>query len=453
MHTQPEHLQQLEAFLQKNPDIETFEVLITDLNGLLRGKWLPRESIKKVFSGDFKMPLSTVVADIWGRDVPVICDATGDGDGLCTPILSSLKRLNWLKRPTAQLFLQLNDQEGPCGFDPRVVLKNVASSFQTLNLRPVSAPELEFFLVLEKRQDDGTPIIPNSRFNGHSKIGGQVFSTDIMQEYAEVMHGIRESSKEMQLPLDTLVKELAPGQFELNLHHIEDPVIAADNAQMLKRVIKGVAQQHGFIASFMAKPFAQYAGNGLHTHISVLDENGRNIFNDDTPSGSQLMRFAIGGLAQTMNDTFLLFAPHLNSYRRLKANSHAPVTPTWGYENREAAMRIPNGCNKARRIEYRVGGADANPYLTQAAILAGILHGLENEIEPSAPLTVDSPKQQPTLPRYWSDALRSFEQSSYIPKALGADFHHAYSAMKQCEQREFESDISRLEYDTYLVTV
>ncbi|MGH1373132.1 MAG: glutamine synthetase family protein [Cellvibrionaceae bacterium] len=443
---------ELERFLEQHPDIQTVEVLLTDLNGVLRGKWLPIDNIQRLVDGNFKMPLSSVAPDVWGRDVPSLCQATGDGDGICQPIAGSLKTIPWLKRPTAQLRLRMTEDNGAAwGYDPRVVLETVYQRYRERGLNPVTAPELEFYLFLEQRTPLGAPELPCTRINGNSQIGGQIFNTDAMHEYADLLHDIREACSELGVPLDTIVKELSPGQFELNLHHVDNPLLAADNAQQLKRIIKSIAQQYGYIASFMAKPMADLDGNGLHIHASIIDDQGNNIFDDGSDKGSDHLRHALAGLQQTMSDTFLIFAPHMNSYRRFKAGSHAPVAPTWGYENRDVAMRIPNGDHRARRIEYRVAGADTNPYLAMAALLAGMLYGIDHKLEPTPAMATGYSEQKPTLPRTWIDALKAFEQSDYVKSELGQAFQDAYSAVKDFEQRQFEGNISAFEYDSYLI--
>lgn len=446
-------IEQALKFLRDNPDIETFEVLCTDLNGALRGKWLPRNKLEEICRGDeFKMPLTTVTPDIWGRDVAALCSLTGDGDGPCTPIISSLKRLPWLERPTAQMFMQMHNTDGSLwGYDPRVVLKNVFAKYQALGLRPVSAPELEFHLFSEQRGHNGAPAMPANRCNGGTHIGGQLYGIDAMQEQASLLHEIRETAAAMDLPLDGLLKESGPGQYEANLYHLDDPLQSADNSQLMKRVIKGVAQKHGYIASFMAKPFGDEDGNGLHVHTSVLDSDGNNIFDDGSEEGTEQLRYAVAGLAATMPDSMLIFAPHVNSYRRFTPGSHIPVAPTWGYENRDAALRIPAGNPKARRIEHRVAGADANLYLIQAAILAGILHGLSNKLTADDPVNDSSQTTIASLPLSWHKALTAFDQSGFIKEYLGEPFHEAFSAVKRAEQREFDRVISAFEYDTYLV--
>jgi glutamine synthetase len=439
-------------FLEENPGIETVEVVLTDLNGIYRGKWLPAATAGKVLNGQFKIPLTAVSPDIWGRDVPLLCEKTGDGDGICEAVEESICALPWLPRPTAQLFLQLNTEDGtPWGFDPRVVLKRVFEMYVARGLTPVCAPELEFFLFEEGRDRAGKPKIPATRVNGECRIGGQLYSTEVMQETASLMHEIRETCELMSVPLDGLLKELAPGQYELNLHHVENPLQAADNAQLLKQVIKSVARKHGYIASFMAKPFGDRDGNGFHTHVSILDGNGDNIFDDGTDRGSDLLRNAIAGLADVMADSMLIFAPHLNSWRRLQRGVHGPLAPTWGYENRYVAMRIPNGDGAARRIEHRIAGADANPYLSLAVILAGILHGIDNELEAQPPTTTGPENSDTILPATWEAALKPFEDSAFIRNYLGADLQQALTEIKRVEQAEFSAAVSTLEYDTYLV--
>ena len=440
------------SFLVDNPDIEVIEALLIDLNGVHRGKWLPRHKLDSVFAGGLRMALTGVTPDIWGRDVPALCAKTGDGDGICVPTARTLKRLPWLSRPTAQIYLHLTDQGKPWGYDPRVVLTQLQQRFTERGLTPVVAPELEFMLLSAERDAEGIPQVPRTRINGRSKVGGQLYGTDMMHEFADVLHEMREACDAMDLQLDTLVKELAPGQYELNQHHLGDALQAADNAQMLKRVIKGVAQKHGYVATFMPKPFADVDGNGFHAHISVLDAEGNNIFDDGTEKGSDSLRHAIAGLAATMSDLMLVFAPHRNSYRRFSTGTHTPVAPTWGYENRDVAMRVPVGDPAARRIEHRVAGADANPYLVLSAILAGVLYGLEQKLEAAAPAVAGAENRGRELAGDWTSALRDFEKSMFVGEYLGAAFHEAMCAIKHFEQDEFNRTITPFEYDAYLIT-
>jgi len=437
-------------FLADNPDIEVFEVLLVDLNGVLRGKWIPRAKFDSVLSNSIKMPLTAVTPDIWGRDVPALCHHTGDGDGIIIPDLGTLSRIPWLERPTAQVLCHLVDEGEPWGFDPRVVLRNVQKRFEARGLRAVVAPELEFMLFGPGRDADGAPEIPGNRINGRRPVGGQLYSTDLMHEYSAVLHEMRESCDALDLGLETLVKELAPGQYELNQRHLDNPLRAADNAVMLKRVVKDVAAKHGYVASFMPKPFTHIDGNGFHAHISVIDEKGRNIFDDGTETGTEQLRHAIGGLAASMADLMLVFAPNRNSYRRLAVGTHVPKAPTWGYENRDVALRIPCGDPVARRIEHRVPGADANAYLVLAGMLAGVEYGLEHRVP--APQPIEGSGDQPrALARDWRTATRDFEASDFVAEYLGQPFKDAFLAIKRFEQDQFERTVTSFEYDAYLV--
>jgi len=438
-------------FLTDNPDIEVVEVLLIDINGVHRGKWIPRNKLVSVFNGELRLPLTSVTPDIWGRDVPALCSKTGDGDGICLPTPRTLKRLPWLAHPTAQVYLHLTHDGEPWEYDPRVILANIQRRFEDRGLTAVVAPELEFMLLSSERDAEGVPQFPATEIGGRTSIGGQLYSTDLMHEFADVLHEMREACDALNLRLDTLVKELAPGQYELNQHHIPNALEAADNAQTLKRVIKGVARKHGYVATFMAKPFAHVDGNGFHTHISVLDANGNNIFDDGTETGTAALRHAIAGLAQTMPDLMLVFAPHRNSYRRFATGSHVSAAPTWGYENRDVALRVPVGSPEARRIEHRVAGADANPYLVLSAILAGVLHGLENELKADAPVTEGAAEMERILAADWLTASNDFAASDFVTRYFGATFKDAMLAIKRFEQDEFNRTITGFEYDTYLV--
>lgn len=438
-------------FLADNDGLQVLEVLLVDLNGVLRGKWIPRDKFESAIDGELKMPLTAVTPDIWGRDVPELCSHTGDGDGVVVPTLRTLSLIPWLERPTAQVFCHLTDKGEPWGFDPRVVLMNLQRRFEARGLKAVVAPELEFMLLGPGRDADGAPVIPGSRINGPKPVGGQLYSTDLMHEYADVLHEMRECCDALDLGVETLVKELAPAQYEINQTHLDDPLRAADNAQMMKRVIKDVAARHGLVATFMPKPFTHLDGNGFHAHISVIDEKGRNVFDDGGDEGTPALRHAIAGLAASMRDLMLVFAPHRNSYRRYAVGTHVPQAPTWGYENRDVALRIPCGDPRARRIEHRVPGADANPYLVLAGLLAGVLHGLENELPAAAPVE-GSGEHQRTLAADWLTATRDFEASPFVADYLGQAFRDAFLAIKRFEQAEFDRRVNAFEYDTYLVT-
>lgn len=445
-------MKELEGFLDSNPDIETFEVLLPDINGQLRGKWLNREHIGKLFSRGFKLPVSTLAFDIWGRDIAATVFDDGDADGICRPEADTLAIVPWLPRPTGQVLVSMGDVYGGVyPGDPRSVLRGVLDRYADKGLRPVVATELEFYLFERHRNPDGSPRHTQTAGGNRELVGGQTYGMEAMQAVSEFMHGIREACRRQSLPLDALITEAAPSQFEINLYHQDDAVRACDQCVMLKRAIKGVAMREGHHASFMAKPFGGLAGNGMHVHFSLIDQDGRNVFDNGTDAGSQRMMNAVAGCLATMDDAMAIFAPNQNSFRRFRPGSHAPHAPTWGYENRTTAVRIPGGSQAAIRLEHRVAGADTNPYLVVAAILAGALHGIEHGLLPPDPVEGDAYDKYPlTLPRFWPDALRRFEQSSFVGEYLGDELRRIFLTSKWQELEEFLGHVSPLEYDSYL---
>lgn len=444
-------LNTLEQFLEKNPDVEMFEIILHDLNGFHRGKWLPRKQVRKVFEGGYKMPQNVCSLDCWGRDLPELVQETGDADGVCTPAGETLARVPWADRPTAQVIVSMGDATGeePYAGDPRVVLQNIVARFKKLGLTPVVASEMEFHLFHET-DEQGTPLHTHVHRSGGAALGGDTYDLEIMREVAPILDDITNTARDMGLPVDTLVSEAGPSQYEINLLHQNDAVRACDQGSMLRRAIRGVARQHNQIATFMAKPFGDEVGNGMHVHFSLLDESGNNVFADGTEEGTDILRFAVAGCLATMADCMALFAPNINSYRRMAPGCYAPLNPNWGYENRTTAVRIPGGDVDSLRIEHRISGADANVYLIVAAMLAGALYGIENKMQPPEPVEGDAGDAAPELPHHWNDALNAFEQSSFVREYLGEELQRTFSLCKRQEKKEFDTRVTALEYDTLL---
>ena len=444
--------QTLDQFLQDNPDIEIFEVILHDLNGIHRGKWLPREQIAKVFNGGYKMPQNTCSLDAWGRDLEELVQESGDADGVCTADPETLARVPWADKPSAQVIVSMGSFGGdePYGGDPRMVLQSVLDRYAKLGLRPVVASEMEFHLFELDRDKFGQPQHSQRALNGSPALGGQTYGMDIMRETAPLMDAITEAAKIQNLPVDTLITEFGPSQFEINLYHQDSAMRACDQGSMLKRAIRNVARSHNKVASFMAKPFAEQVGNGMHIHFSLVDADGQNVFDNGTDAGSELLGHAVAGCLATMADSMAIFAPNINSYRRMVPGCYAPLAPNWGYENRTTAIRIPGGDNRAIRIEHRVAGADANVYLTVAAMLAGALYGIENKMAAPQAVVGDAGDVKAELPHFWQDALEAFEQSDFIGEYLGTELQKTFVLSKRKEKQEFDSRVTLLEYDAYL---
>ncbi|MEL0035605.1 MAG: glutamine synthetase family protein [Gammaproteobacteria bacterium] len=447
--------EKLQAFLDDHPELEMFEAILPDINGNQRGKWLPRDQLIHAINGSLKLPRTTLGFDVWGRDVQAWVLDDGDSDGICYADLDTLSSVPWLNRPTGQVLLSMFEVDGsPCLFDCRNIVQRLMARLAQKGYRAVMAAEMEFHLFEQTNNEFGHPEHTQVSFSERPTVGGNTYSIDVMQEQAELMHGVMDAGKQQNLPIDTLIKEAARSQYEVNLFHQDNALRAADQGFLLQRAIRGIAHQLDMRATFMAKPYGDIEGNGMHVHCSLLDEANNNVFDDGTDEGSIILRQAVAGCLATIPDVMILLAPHLNSYRRFQRGSHAPVNPTWGYDNRTAAIRIPASSPKARRLEHRLPGADANPYLVNAAILAGILYGIENELDVAEPIAGDASEcRQPDaviLPRYWYQALEKFVASDFIDQYFSPEFKKVFSEAKLQEMDEFDMHVTLKEYDAYL---
>jgi glutamine synthetase len=444
-------------FLTRNPDIDSIDLLLSDLNGVPRGKRIPRANLEKAYVNGINLPGSVFALDITGNTI----EATGlgldigDCDQVCRPIPGTLMPTPWLRDGRqGQLLMDMRDEyDGPFFADPRNVLARQVQRLADRGYTAVVALELEFYIVDRARNAMGRVQPPRSPETGERATTSQVYSISELDEYANFLGDIQTAADMQQLPLDTALKECAPGQFEINLLHGSDVLKACDSAVLLKRLIKGVAINHGFEATFMAKPYGEQAGNGMHVHMSLLDANGDNVFAaaDENPLGTETLRHAIGGLLALMPESVALLAPNLNSFRRFQPGLYVPMTPTWGFDNRSVALRIPSGPNGARRIEHRVAGADANPYLLLATLLACATHGIANRITPEQIVTGNAYEQfDPILTNSWSQALDLLEQCEALNDALGQDFLKVFLANRRAERAAAMQAVSQLEYDWYL---
>jgi glutamine synthetase len=314
----------------------------------------------------------------------------------------------------------------------------------------VVAIELEFYLLDAELAPDGSPRTSVNPATGQRNTSTQVYHMQDLDDYGDFTRAVGEACRAQGIPADTAVAEYAPGQFEINLSHRADALLACDDAIYLKRAIKAIAQRQGMLASFMAKPFAGQAGSGLHVHASVLDPKGRNIFAGTPEAPADALRHAVGGLQRISKDCMLLFAPHANSYRRFVMNAFVPLNDAWGFNNRTVAMRIPHSDPANMRIEHRIAGADANPYLVAAAVLAGILRGLDERADPGPPIVGNAYEQVAPRTPFWQDAIEDFLASEFVATAFGPRFRHIFGEQKRKEMRTFHSRVTTLEVDWYL---
>jgi len=435
-------------------DSEFIEAFIIDVNGVPRGKWLQRDKAKALLGSGIAMPRSAFLLDIWGRDIVEggIAYDTGDPDGLCVAVPHSITRMGWAEGNVSQALLTMQELDGtPYYLDPRGVLINVLNRFAATGLTPALGVELEFYLV-DPGHTGGQPIAPR----GADESGWRGWQIDAVglgeiHDYEPILREMLATAKAQEITLETLISESGPGQFEVTLKYSTDALRVADSATLFKRTIKQVARKHNLTATFMAKPYGQWAGSGMHVHMSLLDQAGNNVFLGAAGRGSDLLYQALGGIIHCMPDTMLTLAPHANSYRRFAPGVHAPTFGDWGHDNRMAAVRVITADPSASRIEHRVAGADCNPYLAFASLLGSALHGIETQADPG-PETFGNQRSPlaPPLPIAWSGAVNRFAESPHMKQIFGEEFQRYFTACKRQEISEFRRRISDVEYDAYL---
>lgn len=450
--------EELVGFRRHYPQARVVDLIIPDVNGVLRGKRVEIDALEKVFSDGVNLPGSLFGADITGdtAEATGLGFDIGDADQICHVVPGTLVGVPWHPQPMGQLMLSMYDLEGGTYFaDPQHVLAGVLARFKDeLGLTPVVAVEMEFYLIDRERVALGAPQPPISPVTGERERKTQVYGMAEIDDYSAFLSEVSDACEEQGIPADTAVAEYAPGQYEINLHYTSDALAACTHAVLLKRVIKQVALRHGMDATFMAKPYDDRAGSGTHVHVSLIDASGHNVFAGPDAYGSETLRHAIGGLMATMVESMALFAPNANSYRRFRRDSFVPLCPAWAFNNRTTALRIPTGPDHARRVEHRVAGADVNPYLLTAAVLAGIHHGLTLRLDAGEPVQGNAYAQlEPCLPTTWGEALHALEGAEIIPRYLGEDFLRVYVANKYAERERFSYHVSPLEHEWYLLTV
>lgn len=452
---------ELQQYLRKHPDTDVMELLIADLAGVLRSKRIRQRDFAKTFRDGFCLPGATVLLDTTGDVVDGIpwTAADGDPDVDARIVPGSLVPIPWAERPTAQAMFRFYLRDGePFFADPRYVLERAAAPLRKMGLKIVMATELEFYL-LEGKSDHPKAHAPKVPGIGRPQPGPQVYHPDDLWEIEHFLNDLNDVCEAQNIPAGTTTSEFAPGQYEINLQHVDDPVLACDHGVLLKRAIKAVARRHGYVACFMAKPFRDDSGSGLHIHMSLIDKDGRNYFSHGkesmaAPPFSARLRHAIGGLAKTMAEATAIFAPNANSYRRLRPETFAPVEPNWGSNHRNVALRVPVSDERNLRFEHRTSGADANPYLVTAAILAGVHYGLKNKCDPGRMVEegeVITLKRK--IPNRWDAAIDRFARSKILPQYLGEEYCRIYAIHRRDEARRFHNIVSNADFDWYLRAV
>ena len=420
----------MKNWLRKHPQVRTIRVAAADLNGQARGKRIPTRFADKVVEDGTRFPMSVLNLDIWGEDIddsPLVFES-GDADGILHPTERGFLPMPWLDAPSALLPIWMFHEDGrPYGGDPRHALRAVVERYKDRGLTPRS---------------------------GKRRKAAETLSIRALDQFDEFFTDLYDACEEMDIPADTAISEAGLGQFEINLMHCDDALRAADDAWLFKMLVKGLARRHGFAASFMAKPYEDYPGSGLHTHFSVLDKNGNNVFDDGGPQGTAIMRHAVAGCMNAMAGCALVFAPHANSFDRMVPGAHAPTGISWAYENRTSSIRIPSGSHKARRIEHRVSGGDVNPYLMLAAVLGAAMNGIEDGAEPPAPITGNAyAADLPQIPGDWKSAIDAFENSAEVKRIFAPEMVRNFILTKRQELHYMQELTPQEQVEIYLDTV
>ncbi|MFO1269000.1 MAG: glutamine synthetase family protein [Rubrivivax sp.] len=435
--------------------VTEIECLVPDLTGVARGKILPREKFTE--DRGMRLPEVVVAMGVTGEfpDEGPYYDVISptDHDMHLRPDPSTVRIVPWAADPTAQVIHDCYDREGRLiPYAPRSVLRRVCELYEAKGWSPVVAPELEFYLVA-RNTDPDVPLKPPIGRSGRSETSRQAYSIDAVNEFDPLFEDVYDYCEKMELNVDTLIHEIGAGQMEINFFH-DHPLGLADEVFLFKRTVREAALRHDMFATFMAKPIAGELGSAMHVHQSVIDQaSGRNLFSNEDGTPSREYFWFIGGLQKYIPAAMALFAPYVNSYRRLARFTAAPINIQWGTDNRTVGIRSPVAPPAARRIENRVIGADANPYVALAATLACGYLGMVNRLEPTPECKGDAYLGDYALPRSLGEALHLLRAESALADVLGQGFVTVYSEIKEIEYAEFMKVISPWEREHLLLHV
>ncbi len=447
---------------RQQPGLRHVELLLPDLNGILRGKRCTLKELDGIARAGLFFPASGYLLDSRGSLIDGLPHGSADGDPdyLCRLVPGSLAPVPWAKTPLAQGLLSMEHRDGRAHFaDSRAVLAAVLARFADLGVTPVVAVEYEFFLLDDTRGEP--PRARHARVPGTERraAGPRVYSIEDLHELDELFADVAAACEAQRIPAGSIVSEYGAGQFEVNLHHVNDALAACDHAVLLRRLIRGVSARHGLAATFMAKPFADRDGSGMHVHLSLLDAAGRNVFGPVPPADAPdryaaALRHAIGGMIAALPESLAIFCPNANSYRRIRPGCFAPIAPNWGPNHRGVALRIPVSDDANVRVEHRSAGADCNPYLAMAAILAGAHYGISRRLEPPSMVREgEAISEEVRLSHRWEQSIDAFEGGRILPEYLGAQFCRVFGTARRWEAEQFHAQIPTIDYDWYLPAI
>jgi glutamine synthetase len=431
--------------------LDYVKVGVFDIDGIMRGKYMKKEKFYSSLEGGFGF---CDVVNGWDSKDQLYDNATVTGwhtgypDANVRVLPESCREIAWEDDMLFFLGEFTGKHEEVCS---RATLRRVLDKASSMGFETLAGMEFEFFVfeetphsVREKNYRDMKPLQPG--FFGYSVIRNTVDS-DI---YRELLDGCIL----MDMELEGLHEETGPGVLEAAIA-VDEALSAADKAAMFKTFAKIMAQKNGLMATFMAKWSPDWPGQSGHIHMSLKNKDGSSVFYDPSKPNniSDKMRHFIGGQQKLMPETLAMIASTVNSYTRLIPGFWAPTEASWGIDNRTTALRIIEGSAKSQRVEYRIAAADTNPYLALAASIGAGLWGIENEIEPDAPIEGNAYEQtfaeHLQLPRTLFDAARRLRASQPARELFGDTFVDHYAASREWEEREFRRAITDWEMERY----
>jgi glutamine synthetase len=446
----------MEQWLREHKVTEV-ECLVADLNGIGRGKILPAAKfVRSLVEDGLRLPeyvfIQTVTGDYADEEQREVGDP-GLRDMRLRPDPGSLRLVPWYEEPTAQVISDCLHHDGtPVAMAPRQVLRRVLEAYAERGWQPIVAPELEFFLT-KINDDPDYPLEPPIGRSRRPETARQSYGIEAVNEFDPIFEDVYDWCEAQAIDIDTLSHEAGAAQMEINFNH-GDPLDLADQAFLFKRTLRQAAIRHGIYATFMAKPMENEPGSAMHIHQSVIDAaSGLNLFAAAGHDVSPLFLHHIAGLQKFLPAAMPLLAPNVNSYRRLRRYSDAPINLHWGWDNRTVGLRVPVSSDAARRVENRVAGADANPYLAIAATLACGFLGMVDQLEPTRPIEGSAYRLAQTLPRYLPDALDLLRRSKPLRQLLGDEFVEALIVVKDIEHAAYQRVISSWERQHLLLNV
>ncbi|MCP5214483.1 MAG: glutamine synthetase [Pseudomonadales bacterium] len=432
--------------------ISEVECLIPDMTGNARGKFIKAE---KFNNEDPRLPESILLQTVTGE----YCDehddliSPTDQDMVLAADPNTVRLVPWANEPTAQIIHDCYTSDGELHpMSSRNVLRRVLALYDEMGLKPIVAPEVEFYLIQKNEDPDFELQAPIGR-SGRREAARQSYSIDAINEFEPIINTMYEFCEAQRLNIDTLIHESGAAQMEINFLH-GDALELADQVFTFKRTMRETALRHGVYATFMAKPMRKEPGSSMHIHQSLVNKTtGENVFSIPTGEKTDIFMHYLGGLQKYTPDIFSFYAPNVNSYRRFAKDIAAPINLHWGNDNRTVGLRVPSAGPEATRIENRFAGVDANPYLAIAATLACGYAGIKNKIQPTEPYLGNAYEEEITLPRSLEEALRGLDDLSDLESIIGPDFIRAYRWIKLDEFEEFNRVISSWEREYLLLNV